>query len=99
VLAAAETALDLAAGRPLVFGGDLNLRPRRTPEPFEELERRLGFRGPAQSNSIDHLLVHGLAVIEPSHALPDSAREVPGPAGRLLRLSDHPSVAASFSLP
>jgi hypothetical protein len=38
-------------------------------------------------------------VIEPAHALPDSAREVPGPAGRLLRLSDHPSVAASFSVP
>ena len=99
VLAAAETARDLAAGRPLVFGGDLNLRPHRTPEPFEQLERKLGFQGPAEPNSIDHLLAHGLGVVEPAHALPDREREVPGPGGRLLRLSDHPSVAAGFSLP
>jgi endonuclease/exonuclease/phosphatase family metal-dependent hydrolase len=99
VLAAAETALDLAGGRPLLLGGDLNLRPADTPGTFEELEKRLGFRGPAEAHALDHLLAHGLGVVEPAHALPDAAREVPGPRGRRLRLSDHPSVAASFSVP
>jgi len=99
VLAAAETALELAAGTPLLLGGDLNLRPHRTPQPFEDLEQRFGFRGPFEAHSIDHLLALGLDVVEPAHALPDSAREVRGPHGRVLRLSDHPSVAASFGMP
>jgi endonuclease/exonuclease/phosphatase family metal-dependent hydrolase len=99
VLAAAETALELADGAPLVLGGDLNLRPHRTPEVFEQLQERFGFSAPAEEHAIDHLLAHGLDVVQPSHALPDAAREVPGPRGRRLRLSDHPAVAASFGVP
>jgi hypothetical protein len=99
VLAAAETALELAGGAPLLLGGDLNLRPDGAGPLFDELERRFGLRGPAEPGSLDHLLVHGLEVVEPAHALPDSAREAPGPGGRSLRLSDHPAVAASFGVP
>ena len=66
---AAERALDWAAGDPLVFGGDFNLRPRRTPEPFVALRERLGLRDPTASGAIDHLLVRGLEVIEPPRRL------------------------------
>ena len=99
VLAAAETALELAAGAPLLFGGDLNLRPDHAGAAFEQLERRFGLRGPLDGSGIDHLLVHGLDVVEPAHALSAAAREVPGPGGRAVRLSDHPVVAASFGVP
>ena len=40
VVRAAEHAIAWSDGDPLVFGGDLNLRPRRNPEPFEELRER-----------------------------------------------------------
>jgi endonuclease/exonuclease/phosphatase family metal-dependent hydrolase len=98
VLAAAETVLDLADGTPMILGGDLNLRPAQTPEPFEELERRFGIDGPLEPRSLDHLLVRGLDVIEPEHALPTSAREAPGPAGRVVQLSDHPLLAGTFGM-
>ena len=39
---AAGRAAEWAAGLPLIFGGDLNLRPRTSPEAFAELERRHG---------------------------------------------------------
>jgi endonuclease/exonuclease/phosphatase family metal-dependent hydrolase len=101
VLAAAETALDLAGGVPLLFGGDLNLRRERSPDVFDELVRRLGLTAPVESASIDHLLSHGLQVLEPAHSLPADAREITAPAhpGRMLRLSDHPTVVASFVVP
>jgi endonuclease/exonuclease/phosphatase family metal-dependent hydrolase len=99
VLAAAETALELANGAPLLFGGDLNLRPARSPQVFEELERRFDVRGPVEPRSIDHLLVYGLDVLAPAHMLPASAREAPGPGGRLLTLSDHATVVATFGVP
>ncbi|MFL5886350.1 MAG: endonuclease/exonuclease/phosphatase family protein [Thermoleophilaceae bacterium] len=99
VLAAAETALDLAGDVPLLFGGDLNLRPDRSPHAFEQLAQRCGFDVQADGKGIDHLLAHGLDVVEPAHALPPDAREVPGPRGRLLRLSDHPIVVASVGVP
>jgi endonuclease/exonuclease/phosphatase (EEP) superfamily protein YafD len=98
VLAAGETALDIADGVPVLFGGDLNLRPAQEPHPFEELERRLGLDGPLDPRSLDHLLVRGLDVIEPEHALPAAAREVPGPQGRVLQLSDHACVTATFGV-
>ena len=98
VIAAAETALDVAGEAPLLFGGDLNLRPAETPEAFDELESRFGFTPPAEPHSLDHLLVRGLDVIEPAHSLPASAREAPGPRGRVLQLSDHPCVAGTFGV-
>ena len=53
---------------------------------------------PLDPRSLDHLLVRGLDVIEPEHALPSPAREVPGPAGRVVRLSDHRLLAGTFGM-
>ena len=98
VLRAADRAVAFAADDPLVFGGDLNLRPDRRPEAFEQLERRHGLAPPTGPGAIDHLLVRGLAVARPPPTLPDSARELPAGPGRVLTLSDHALVAAGFEM-
>jgi endonuclease/exonuclease/phosphatase family metal-dependent hydrolase len=98
VARAAERALDWAAGGPLVFGGDLNLRPDRDPAPFELLRERFGLAPPTSARSIDHLLVRGLTVVEHPRALGPEDREVPGPDGLRLRLSDHAPVVAAVSV-
>ena len=98
VLAAAEYAVDWSDGEPLVFGGDLNLRPAHAPHAFALLQRRLGLSPPEDRRAIDHLLVRGLRPVEPPRVLPPETREVPGPAGLAIRLSDHPLVAASFEV-
>jgi endonuclease/exonuclease/phosphatase family metal-dependent hydrolase len=95
---AAERAVEWAGGDSLVFGGDLNLRPRRQPEPFDALERRFGLAAPTAPGSIDHLLASGLEVVRSPATLPPEARDVPGPRGLDLRLSDHAPVGATFSL-
>jgi endonuclease/exonuclease/phosphatase family protein len=95
----AVLAVEFARGRPLVFGGDLNLRPR-TSRVFADLHDRLGLAGPTAPDAIDHLLTRGPEVVEPPHPWPPERREVPfeGPdsAGLRLRLSDHAPVAAAF---
>lgn len=93
---AARLAVEWAGADPLVFGGDLNLRPSRTPAVFERLEALLGLTGATAPDAIDHLLSRGLVVSEPPHLLPAARREVPGPGGLALRLSDHSQVVASF---
>ncbi len=98
VARAAELAVAFAGDGPLVFGGDLNLRPARRPEVFEELERRHGLAPPTGPHAIDHLLARAMAVADQPHALPDPARELPAEAGRALRLSDHALVAARFEV-
>ena len=98
VLRAAERAVGVAAGGPLIFGGDLNLRPARQPEVFAELEQRYGLAPPTGPNAIDHLLARDMAVADPPHALPAAARELPAEPGRALRLSDHALVAAGFEM-
>jgi endonuclease/exonuclease/phosphatase family metal-dependent hydrolase len=96
---AAERAVDLAGEAPLVFGGDLNLRPKRSPVIFERLERRLGLAAPTDADAIDHLLARGLDVEERPHRLPASWHEVACGDGPLrLRLSDHAAVAARFKV-
>ncbi|MEA2391491.1 MAG: hypothetical protein QOK31_1600 [Solirubrobacteraceae bacterium] len=94
VIAAAERAVDWAGELPLVFGGDLNHSPLHQPEVFAELEQRFGLAPPTAPGAIDHLLMRGLEVVEPPHELPDSVREVPLDDALVLRLSDHPCVAA-----
>jgi endonuclease/exonuclease/phosphatase family metal-dependent hydrolase len=96
VLRAAGAATDWAGPDPLVFGGDLNLRPARQPEPFAEVRRRFGLGEPTAPDAIDHLLVRGLRVIEAPRRLEPEAREVVAPDGRRIRLSDHAPVAAAF---
>ena len=92
---AAHTALDLAGGRPLVLGGDFNVRPSSS-DAFERLAA-LGFEGTTGPKAIDHLLVVG-SEAEPARAWPDLEREIRC-GGRALRLSDHAPVERVVRLP
>jgi endonuclease/exonuclease/phosphatase family metal-dependent hydrolase len=98
VLAAARAAAEWADGAPLLFGGDLNLRPAQDPGAFERLREDFGLEGPVAPEAIDHLLSRGLEVVEPPEAWPPQRRELPVD-GRALRLSDHAPVQARFALP
>jgi endonuclease/exonuclease/phosphatase family metal-dependent hydrolase len=97
----AQIAVTFAGERPLLFGGDLNLRPA-TSSIFDELERRFGLTGPTAPDAIDHILARGLRVLEPPHRWPVERRELPfgdREGSRLrLRLSDHAPVEANFSI-
>jgi endonuclease/exonuclease/phosphatase family metal-dependent hydrolase len=85
---AARTALVWSAGRPLIFGGDLNVRPAEQPAAFARLARGYGLSGPTGPHAIDHLMGRLLQPEAPPQPL---ARDA---AGRLL--SDHAPLAASF---
>ncbi len=109
VLRAAETAIGWAGGAPLLFGGDLNLRPAEHPEIFEQLRDSYGLAPPTGPRAIDHLLSRGVEVVEPPAPLPhpEVVREEDfhGPlgiwrreAGRRIRLSDHAPVGAAYAL-
>jgi endonuclease/exonuclease/phosphatase family metal-dependent hydrolase len=96
VATGAGAALEWAAGAPLVFGGDLNLRPGKQPRIFERLREEFGFEGPTTGpGAIDHILHRGLEVLEPPRAWAPEERELPLD-GRALRLSDHAPVQARF---
>ena len=110
VLQAAQTATEWAAGAPLLFGGDLNLRPAQHPDVFERLRDLHGLERPTAPGAIDHLLARGIQIVEPPVTLPHP--EVPrdpsfrGPlglwrreAGRRIRLSDHAPVGATYEFP
>jgi len=96
VLRAARAAVEFAGGAPLVFGGDLNLRPAEDPLVFERLREDFGLSGPTGPKAIDHLLVRDLEVLEPPSQWPPQRRELPF-EGRALRLSDHAPVEATFA--
>ncbi|HEX5929152.1 MAG TPA: endonuclease/exonuclease/phosphatase family protein [Solirubrobacterales bacterium] len=96
VLGAARAATEFAAGAPLLFGGDLNLRPATDPEVFDRLRERFSLAAPTAPKAIDHLLVRGLEVREKPAAWPPERRELPF-EGRALRLSDHAPVEARFA--
>jgi endonuclease/exonuclease/phosphatase family metal-dependent hydrolase len=98
VLHAAALATEWAAGDPIVLGGDLNLRPARSPGAFERLEQRFGLVGPTDPHALDHLLAAGLETVERPVALPARAREALGECGLAIRLSDHAPVVAAFRL-
>jgi endonuclease/exonuclease/phosphatase family metal-dependent hydrolase len=98
VLAAAAHAVEWSAGDPLVFGGDTNLRPRRTPAPFAELRERFGLGDPTGPNAIDHILARGLRVVERPRRLPPEERELTVEGSLRLRLSDHAPVIAEFEV-
>jgi endonuclease/exonuclease/phosphatase family metal-dependent hydrolase len=97
VLRAAERATAWSAHRPLVLGGDLNLRPLHSPFVFEELRERFGLAPPAASHSVDHVLGRHLELLEPPRLLEPSRRER-SIGGRLLRLSDHRPVVVRFGM-
>jgi endonuclease/exonuclease/phosphatase family metal-dependent hydrolase len=96
VLAAAQAAVAWSAAAPLVFGGDLNLRPQAEPEPFALLRERFGLREPTAPDAIDHVLARGIEIAEPPRRLAPERRELTEPDGRRLRLSDHRPIAAKF---
>ncbi len=95
VVEAARAALEWAAGSPLVFGGDLNLRPGKQPRIFERLREEFDLAPPTAPTAIDHILCRGLEVLEPPTQWPPERRELPL-EGRALRLSDHAPVQARF---
>jgi endonuclease/exonuclease/phosphatase family metal-dependent hydrolase len=86
VLRAAARAVEWAGDLPLLFGGDLNLRPGRQPELFAEFERRFDLTAPTAPGAIDHLLARGAAIVEPPRSGPE------------LRLSDHAYVSAALGI-
>jgi len=95
---AAAWAVDWAGQTPLILGGDFNLRPRERPEAFASLEERFGLAGATSPGAIDHLLARKLRMVDRPRALPPEEREVPGPGGLRIRLSDHAPVVASFGM-
>lgn len=98
VLRAAEAASDWAGEAPLLFGGDLNLRPRESPAVFAKLSERFGLAAATAPDAIDHILVRGLEMVDPPHQWPPERREL-DVDGLALRLSDHAPVEARFALP
>jgi endonuclease/exonuclease/phosphatase family metal-dependent hydrolase len=95
VLRAADAAIEWAGDAPLVFGGDLNLRPGQDPEVFERLATLHGLAAPTAPDAIDHLLARGVAVPSPPTRLPPEWREVEED-GLAIRLSDHAPIEARF---
>jgi endonuclease/exonuclease/phosphatase family metal-dependent hydrolase len=95
---AAERAVAWAGSDPLVFGGDLNLRPGEDPATYERLRERFGLGEPTAPAAIDHLLARGLERVEPVTALAPDERDVAGPDRLRIRLSDHAPVVASFGM-
>jgi endonuclease/exonuclease/phosphatase (EEP) superfamily protein YafD len=95
VLRAAETVTEWAGDSPLLFGGDLNLRPAEDPAAFEALRERFELKGPAHPHAIDHLLTRNLEVTEAPNALAPERRELLR-NGLRLRLSDHAPIQARF---
>jgi endonuclease/exonuclease/phosphatase (EEP) superfamily protein YafD len=97
VLEAAGEATRWAGADPLIFGGDLNLRPAERPAAFQALEERYGLAPPTGPRSLDHLLARGLELVEAPAALVPEERELKVDEGRI-RLSDHAPVAAAFGM-
>jgi len=99
VLLAAEAATGWAGSAPLIFGGDLNLRPAENPQLFAQLATDFGLASPATGQrAIDHVLVRGLEVVAAPTQWPAEKRELPLD-GKALRLSDHAPVEARFASP
>jgi endonuclease/exonuclease/phosphatase family metal-dependent hydrolase len=96
VVRGATAAVGWSGADPLIFGGDLNLRPARDPEPFAVLRERFELGEPTAPRAIDHLLARGLEVVERPRRLAFEQRELTDPSGLRIRLSDHAPVVATF---
>jgi len=95
---AARAACSWSAHLPLVFGGDLNLRMVETPAAFERLRSELGLAGARPGRAIDHVLARGVAPLAAPEPLAAGRRDVHAPGGRLVRLSDHAPVMATYDV-
>src|SRR5262245_12346781 len=98
VLAAAAAAIEWSGPDPLVFGGDMNLRPARDARAFAELRGRFGLGDATGPEAIDHILARGLEVVDRPSGLAPEERELPDADGLRLRLSDHAPVVARFEV-
>jgi endonuclease/exonuclease/phosphatase family metal-dependent hydrolase len=102
---AARVAVDWAAGGPLLFGGDFNVRSSSSATLFATLTRDYGFTGPVLEGSVDHLLARGVTLLDETTRWPPTSREVPDPTAPdpatalPIRLSDHAPIEATFELP
>lgn len=98
VFRAATEAIKWAGDVPLVLGGDFNIRPRKSNDAFKRLSEEFGFSAPTEERSIDHLLLRGGIVDEPTVSWPPERREVPDADSDLLvRLSDHSPVVSRIN--
>jgi endonuclease/exonuclease/phosphatase family metal-dependent hydrolase len=96
LMLAAGTAVGWSDDAPLLFGGDLNLRPGRHPQVFDELHDRFGLTGATSPGTIDHLLVRRIEIGEHPTPWPPEERELIE-SGYALRLSDHAPVSGTFA--
>jgi endonuclease/exonuclease/phosphatase family metal-dependent hydrolase len=94
---ATAAATDWSGSRPLLLGGDFNVRPQEQPWVYDQLAVA-GFSGPTGPQQIDHLLARGVAVSEQPRQLPAERREVAAGDAARVRLSDHAVVVATFDL-
>lgn len=92
---AAAQALAWSGGEPVIFGGDLNLRPSSS-SLYDELRERFDLSAPTAPDAIDHLLARGLDIAESPRRLAPERTELVEPDGLRLRLSDHRPVVARF---
>jgi endonuclease/exonuclease/phosphatase family metal-dependent hydrolase len=97
VAGAARAAVEWSGSRPLILGGDFNVRPQEQPWLYDWLAAE-GFSGPTGPHLIDHLLARGMTVTEPPRQLPAERREVAADDVARVRLSDHAVVVAAFDL-
>lgn len=100
VLRAAGVADREAAGRPFVFGGDLNVSPAAAPRLFDRLaeEHGVALPGGVDRDSIDQVLMAG-AVAGEGERLPAEQRDLrDDETGLKVRLSDHDPVVVRFEL-
>ena len=95
VMESARLAVEWSADFPLVYGGDLNIRPEKAPDVFAELRSRIGLEGDAPPTAIDHLFARGARPLGPPVA---RHAELVRADGRALRLSDHAYVTAAFEV-
>jgi endonuclease/exonuclease/phosphatase family metal-dependent hydrolase len=95
---AARAACSWSAELPLVFGGDLNLRMADRPDVYERLREELGLEGALPGRAIDQVLVRGLDTVTAPEPLDAAWRDHRDPDGRLVRLSDHAPVAATYDV-
>lgn len=97
VLMAAQLSTLWAGDAPLIFGGDLNLRPDEDPGVFDVLREQFELAGPTGPGAIDHLLTRGMSIVGPPTAWLAEERELRRPDGLSLRLSDHAPVSGRFA--
>jgi endonuclease/exonuclease/phosphatase family metal-dependent hydrolase len=94
---AANAAREWSRDKPLLLGGDFNVRPAEQPWIYEHLAAN-GFSGPTGPKLIDHLLGCAMTMVEEPHQLPAERREIAAGDVPRVRLSDHAVVVASFDL-